>query len=635
LTTDEFNGKPTISYRTVGLSRIPVPGANNFNLRVFDGNRGLSALTMSSVRLDGYFADADIDSLLRASYSYGKQKPFFTALTPSSSETSDSFIHAYKLTLNPLDVNNQLSFNLAKSNGYQQDFVTKKVYSFEGRKQILNTFLNGEYANDSKYTSSLTGIRWKEGAFGTALNFRQINKNFTTITGYPSNQGEVGAIWSSSFDADKISLQTTTNVYRQYLFYNPDNPEALNIDSSASLHFPLVKSVWSDLNIYYVSTPGEISPRTTVGLNERISKSFNLLGFNNVSTYVGGAFQKNRYQFSPSSEYDRWTFSTGVQVPLTTRLSAYVNYDDSWVHEIESRNDLNPSTVDTGFHYSREIIKNLNGNFSIFYRKEMGVDGTSSYLSGEDSAGASLGFTYNPIQDVNLFFDARTRKVWPQLEGNYTNYDMDIRFGFRMSFDVLTRGWDPNGRIRGHVYKDKDGKGIYKKDYQGLPGIKIKAGEREVTTDKEGFYRMDVRAKSVSVTPVSESLPPGVVFSTPIVRSVDVKQWGTSTVDFGLNSQTGVYGLIFVDKNSNGVPDSGDEFIKNVKVILDKKYTSVSDTQGAFYFRNIAEGAHTVRVDINSIPLDIIPQIKLESKIVVAEGVTYLFHVPLKSKNTK
>ncbi|MBF0490320.1 MAG: hypothetical protein HQL15_06820, partial [Candidatus Omnitrophica bacterium] len=148
-------------------------------------------------------------------------------------------------------------------------------------------------------------------------------------------------------------------------------------------------------------------------------------------------------------------------------------------------------------------------------------------------------------------------------------------------------------------------------------------------------YTMNVRAKSVLVTPDSETLPSGVVFSTPISKTVDIKQWGRSAVDFGFNSQTGIYGLIFVDKNNNGVPDAADQFIKKAKIVLDNKYTAISDSQGAVYFRNIAEGTHTLRIDINSLPINLIPQIKLETKIKVSEGTTYQFHVPLKDKDAK
>src|SRR5207248_1959235 len=59
LTDDDFNGKSDVSSYTVGLSRIPVEGTSDLDLRVFDSNRTLSALTMPNTRLRGIFGDGN------------------------------------------------------------------------------------------------------------------------------------------------------------------------------------------------------------------------------------------------------------------------------------------------------------------------------------------------------------------------------------------------------------------------------------------------------------------------------------------------------------------------------------------------------------------------------------------------
>lgn len=637
LSEENLSGKSSISSYTLGLNRIPVEGTSDFNVRVFDANRSLSPLTLPNTRLNGVFGDINIlRDMVGLSFSYGQKKSYFATLSQTSSANIKSYIDAYQLTLFPKDQDNQISLNVAEGFGSQhENYLTKKVYSVEARKKILNVLLNGEFAEGDHHNASLAGIKWQNKSFTTALNFRQTNKNFTTVTALPSNQGEVGVIWTTNVDGQNVTEQTVVNVYREYLFSNPNDPEALNYDLSARLRMPLIKKFWSDTSMYYVHTPGEISPRINIGLDQRISRAINLLGFKNTNIYFGGALQRTRYEFSSSSAYDRYAALTGIQIPLINNLSVYANFEDSWIHEIDSGNNINPNVFNTGFYFSQQLTNKVSGNFDMFYRTESGASGTTSYLSGEDSAGLSLGFSYNPVNDANLFFDARSRRVWPKSDGNFTYTDLDLRFGLRLSFDVLTRGWDPHGAIRGHVYKDQDGNGRYDKGEQGIPLVKINAGDRQVVTDKEGFYRMDVRAKSVSVTPDTETLPTGVVFSTPSARTVDIKPWGGTQADFGLNSQTGVYGLVFIDKNVNGVPDSSDQFIKQAKIVLDKKYISVSDSQGAFYFRNIAEGVHTLRIDINSLPIDTLPKVKLENRINVSEGTTFLFHIPLATKDTK
>ncbi len=639
IATDNFNGISSISSYTTGLSNIPLEGTSHLSLRSFDATRTLSQLTMSNMRLRGIFADTHLfDDRLGLDYSYGQKKPYFVFLSQGGSSHLNSYVNAFKLTLFPNDYNNQLSFNAAEGFGSAHESnLSKKVYSIEARKKISNAYLNGEYAESNNQHASIAGARWQQGFFNSAFNFRQTNKNYTTVSGQPATQGEVGGLWTTDFNTGTFSESTTLNVYRQYLYFNPNDPQALNYDISGHVRLPLVRNFWSDTNVYYVHTPGEISPRRNVNLNQKISRLVNFLDFKNTNVYVEGVLQRARYGSSGSSDYDRFSLLQGIQIPITSALSVYSNYEYSWVHELATLDDINPYVFSTGLSYAKQLTPKISENFSLSYRNEGGTQGTTSYLSGEDSAGLSLGFTYTPIQDVSLFFDSQARKVWPSIEGNLSYNDLSIRIGFRMSFDVLKRGWDPRGSVSGYVYKDKNANGRYDKAEDiAMKAVKVKVGESDVLTNNEGFYTKNVTAKRVLVSPNSETLPSGVVFATAPEKTVDIKPWGTTRTDFGLNSQTGVYGLLFVDQNNNGIPDSADKYIKKVKIILDQKKITYTDGHGAYYFRSITEGVHSIKVDINSLPIDMIPLINLENKINVADATTYVFHIPLKaSKNNK
>ncbi|MBF0490837.1 MAG: hypothetical protein HQL15_09555, partial [Candidatus Omnitrophica bacterium] len=481
MNTDDFNSRSSVTSYTVGLTDIPVEGTSHLSLRGFDASRYLSPLTLPNTRLRGVFGDVNLlDDQLGVSYSNGEKRPYFVFLTQNGSANTSSYINAFKLTLNPKDLNNQVSINAAEGYGSEHEAdLAKKVYSVEAHKKILDVFLNGEYAKANDKSASLAGARIQEGVFASALNFRQINKAFTTVSGLPSNQGEIGGTWTNSIDAEKISAQTLVDVYRGYLYFNPNNPDALNTNASGSLRFPLLNDFWSDTSAYYVHTPGEVSPRRNINLNQRISKAINLFGLKNTNVYVGGALQRTRYEFSKESAYDRSSVLAGIQIPLTSHLSVYANYDYSWVHELLSNRDINPSVFNTGFDYSRQLTSKLSGNFDMSYRKEMGAQGTTSYLSGEDSAGISLGFSYNPVNDVSFFIDGRARKVWPLIDGNLPYNDFTIRLGLRMSFDILSRGWDPRATISGHVYKDKEGDGHFGPGDEGMAGVKVRVGDHQ------------------------------------------------------------------------------------------------------------------------------------------------------------
>ena len=244
----------------------------------------------------------------------------------------------------------------------------------------------------------------------------------------------------------------------------------------------------------------------------------------------------------------------------------------------------------------------------------------------------SSDLSFTPIDDINIFLDGRLRNVWAQIPDNSSYNDLDLRVGMRMILGTSLY-WNPKGGVSGFVFKDKDGDGRFtvRKD-EGIPGVKVKVGDREVLTDEKGWYRAEVRSKKVTVTPVLETLPPGFVFSSPASAEVDIFQGISKRIDFGLTTQSGIYGVVFVDKNGNGVPDQDDQFVGRIMFILDGNTKQLSDSRGAYFFKNVSPGKHTLAVDMRSLPIDFIPLVKLKSEVNVVEGTTYIFHVPLKVK---
>jgi hypothetical protein len=90
-----------------------------------------------------------------------------------------------------------------------------------------------------------------------------------------------------------------------------------------------------------------------------------------------------------------------------------------------------------------------------------------------------------------------------------------------------------------------------------------------------------------------------------------------------------------VDRNGNGIPDSADQFVRGVKLVLDGKLTLTTDNQGVYFFDDVSPGKHTLVVDIMSVPINLIPLIKLKNELNVSEGTNYVFHVPMKTKEQK
>ena len=162
--------------------------------------------------------------------------------------------------------------------------------------------------------------------------------------------------------------------------------------------------------------------------------------------------------------------------------------------------------------------------------------------------------------------------------------------------------------------------------------MKVRVGDRLITTLQSGYYGRDVRAKEVKVALDLESIPQGYSLTSDESKRIAIENRKTVDVDFGFSVRTEVYGVVFVDENDNGKFDSGEKTIPTVRIMMDEKNEARSDFEGIFTFYDTVPGTHNLSVDVNSIPLDYIPKIKLKHVIEVTEGSSYDFDIPLRRK---
>jgi hypothetical protein len=628
-----FNPVKSIPTYTVGFSRVPFKGTQDLNLRFFDASRAVSALTLPGTHLRGAFMDVKLfQDIVGVSVSHGQLQPVFGYSLGGGSTRREVYLNGIKITLFPNDPHHHYSFNYARGYGADRDpSLARQVYSIDGVHKIDKWTLSGELARENEHVAAVSGLKWGNGGLHTSLHVRDINRSFMTVTSAPSSQGEVGAMWITNAQQEKWSAGSVVDVYRDKQYFNPDNPDALNYDTNAFYHLLINPRLWVDTSARYIDTSGELSPRRNAGLDARLTRSVQVWGGRQGTVYIGGGYQRSRYAFSKASEFDRYSALTGLQVPLTVNLSYYANYEYSWLFEPLSDGEFNPNVVNTGINYSRNLTEKISGNYSLAYRKESNLGGTNSFLSGEDSVLASAGLNYNPNSDVTYFIDGRVRRAWSLIDENPSYYDMDIRLGVRGAWGLPVT-WDPRGVVAGVVFKDKNGNGKFDGDDEGIQGVRMKIGDTEVKVDEHGRFRQAVRARYVTVAPVVESVPQGFIFSTPTFHKVKILQGRTEKVAFGLTTNSGIYGVVFVDNNGNGVPDQGDQFIRQVKLILDGDLKETSGPHGDYFFKNVGEGKHRLSLDMMTLPPGLLPQVKVHNDIEVKEGITYIFHVPMKIK---
>ena len=619
---------------TIGLSQIPVDGTSNFNLRGFDANRMLSPLTLPTTRLRGVFADVDLfGDVLGVSVSHGQeQTPVGFISNNLTSQFNNSYVDAAKLTLFPNSNTDRYSFNYATGYGSdRQTYLTEHNYSVEGL-HAFNKYLslNAEEGSDTNHDATLASLRWQDGTFKSNISARNIDKGYSTVSTLPSYQGETGVSWSTDGDYRKFSESTFFEAYRDRLNLNPNDSGAYNYDGNGHLRYNFTDTLWSDSDFNFMDTAGEISPMHNWAGNQRVSKSFGIWNGLKGTVFSGFGYQNNH---SSGESYDRQNGTTGVQIPINHDVSAFANYEYDTYH-VKGGNNSYPSVVNSGIEYQKQINSKLSFNTQVSYHDELGLKSTNTtFMSGERGVIVNSGLNYTPYPDMSLFADASASGVVSRV-GNAPYDDFEIHVGMRLTFGGATY-WDPLGTVTGIVYKDNNGDGKYNPGDQGIAGVKIKVGDKVVVTDKNGRYCIDVRAKGVDVYPVMETLPGGMIFSTSQNVHLQIVQGRRARVDFGLTSQTGIYGIVFISRNGSSVPNEGDQFIGKVKITLDGKTVEKSDMHGSFYFRKVVPGTHTIMIDINSLAINMVPRMKLVNKIEVVEGTNYMFNIPVEIKQAE
>lgn len=627
----KFDESTEIVGQTIGVTDAHIGPFRDFSIRGYDARKNFSELTLPSRYFRGVLIDA-YAFRRNLAYSYFKgQDESTTFFFPASgsSRIQKAFLEGLRLTVFPEETP-QYSLNVAQGYGRgRRDNLKDKVFSIETRQRFRDVNLHGELAHDEDVYAFLGRSGLKKDNYAVHFSLRDINKGFTTITGAPSGQGEVGGLFNFEWKPEAFTLGGSLDVFRNRQIPNPLDDNSLNVDFNSSVTFPAGLNAQWGSSFSYVNTRQMLSPREYIALSNNYSRSYKVGKSRYLTLSAGNSYQQSRFSQSQFSDYNRYGMRAGLRTGLIKNLSYFLNYEYFWARDIFLKSSSNPTTLSTGLSYHLNPTDSLSLGLDVNYRNEEDAEGNFSFLAGEDSVGGGLNVTYRPAPNFEIFMDGQLRSVWSEIRGNPSYNDADIRFGVRSNWDLPVR-WNPTGAIRGVVYKDFDGNGLQGRNEPGIPGIRVRAGRQETITNDHGEYTIEVSAKKARIGLDINTVPAGFVFSTALTRDVAIRHQKTVQVNFGLTARSGVYGVVYYDENENGKPDRGDQFFSNVVLRLDGEEITKTDFSGSYFFENITPGKHTVRIDINSIPIEYSPIIKMESAVVVKEGMTHVHNVPLR-----
>jgi hypothetical protein len=628
----EFDGKIEPTGYGIGLTDAKIGPWKDFTIRGFDSSKELSELSLSGKYFRGVLLDGLMfDRKLGYTYLQGQDRAVYGFLASGEQELRNSYIEGIALTYYP-DQWQNYSLNYARGWGEARpESLKPRVYSLEGEQIFGPWKLNSEIGYDDDNIAYTIRPQYEYGNLSYAVRVRDIDKNYQTINGPPGGQGEVGGLFTLNWNPEDLNWNNYLDLYRDRTNLNEDNPDAVNVDFNSSLSKNISDSSKWQTDFYYFDTPGLLSTSRDVRIINGYDKNFSVTSDRNLTTTVRQTYQRSRSGSSPSSDFDRFALSLGFQTMLIRNLSFYVNYEQSFVTDLYQDEKSVPSVMTTGMSYSRPLLESLSGYLGIYYRDEEHTEKAKSFLAGEDSLTTNIGLTYQAFPQLQIFLDGYLRNVWAENPERFPYKEAEIRMGCRYDWD-MPFSWNPSASVTGKVYKDMNGNGLQDNSEEGLEGIIVQVGKKKVKTNSNGGYETKVRAKKILVGLDVDSVPAGYVVTGPLSQELSISHQELYQVNFGLTTQSGIYGVVFCDVNQDGLVNPGDDFIPNVRITLDGTNSAESDVNGGYFFGQVSPGTHLVTVDINSIPLKYLPLIKLKNELVVTEGKTTLFNIPLRKK---
>jgi hypothetical protein len=316
---------------------------------------------------------------------------------------------------------------------------------------------------------------------------------------------------------------------------------------------------------------------------------------------------------------------------LIGQLYYYANKELNWLNAKDSGIHSKPNAFETGLDLNSQILNSpFYGDFRLTYRDEEDTDSPLSFFSGEDYVEWFGEITYRPRPDFEVYCSARVRNIWGDKPSIVKRTDATLYAGLRYTWDTGVH-WNPVGSIRGYAFKDFNYDGLRQNDEPPVEGIKIFLGKNKPQiTDNFGEYIFSkVRARKVTVTLDTTSIPPGFVLTTPASQEVAISQSGVVEVNFGLASRTEISGIIFEDANNNSKFDEKEKGLKGVVINLEDGTKVVTNEAGRYTFNKAKIGKHTLKLDLESVPSNYIPTVPISKEIDLSEGATYIYNIPL------
>ncbi|MFL6331975.1 MAG: SdrD B-like domain-containing protein [Pyrinomonadaceae bacterium] len=171
--------------------------------------------------------------------------------------------------------------------------------------------------------------------------------------------------------------------------------------------------------------------------------------------------------------------------------------------------------------------------------------------------------------------------------------------------DAPVRELGRYGSFSGRVYQDVDADGRFDpKVDRAQAGVKVRVdGNRYVETDAGGLYHVEeVRAGEHNVYLDLLSVRADLTMLDGPQQSATLPAGRDTIVDFRLVRTGRVSGVVWFDRNENGLLDEGEQPLSDVRVVTGSGRDTLTDSNGAFAVGDLPPGEYALLLDEKTLP---------------------------------
>lgn len=636
ITVNRFTTRTELSHYTIGLTDGLIGDFKGFNVRgfdIFDLPPKFSNLVFAGTSLRGGLVSSPaFNNKLNYTVYYGRENTIpLGNLSPEVNKTRDAFVNGLNLNLVPTP---QQNYNLNFVHGWGKDReanLNPYGYDASGEWKVGKWRLKQEAGYDSQTFAHLSNFRFADEKIDFTGEFRDISKKFTSITSDGWRQGERGGSLSASYrPSEKLDMYAFLDVYQDRLFPAKDNPERLNEDFNWSASYRFDNKTSARINYSLQNELGRISQYRYQNADIGLSRSIRFL--RDIELSVNYFHQEYSNYSNPPSDYKNERLFASARLNLIGHLYYYANKEVNWLNEVFNDTHSLPNVFETGLDWSDQIGKGpFHATMRFTYRDEENTASELSFLSGEDYIEGYSELNYRPKPDLELYSSVRIRNVWADNPRVAKRYEANFNAGMRYLWDTGV-SWQSSGDIEGYVFKDLNSDGIMDRNEAPVEGVTVWVGKaRSVVTDIFGYYLFkSVKGKLARVSLDTDTLPDGYVLTVPAVQQTQLFNHQISRLDFGIASRSEISGFVFEDRNGDGVFGTGDVGVKGAEIVLDETRKTVTDASGRYSFVSVKPDEHLLQLNLETLPVYFIPKVPLAKKILLFEGATYYYNIPVK-----